>query len=52
MFRSTTPSSKRLVVILLLSLWLQVITPPVMAAPRGPSPIVAMLSDARVARAI
>ena len=50
MFRGTTPNSKRLVVVLLLSLWLQVITPPVMAAPRGPSPIGTMLSNAAVAR--
>ena len=46
MFRGTTPNRKRLVVILLLSLWLQVITPPVMAAPQGPSPVGAMLSNA------
>ena len=46
MFRGTTPNRKRLVVILLASLWLQVITPPVMATPRGPSPIGAMLSNA------
>ena len=46
MFRGTTPNRKRLVVILLVSLWLQVITPPVMAAPRGPSPIGALLSNA------
>ncbi len=46
MFRGTTPNRKRLVVILLLSLWLQVITPPVMAAPRGPSPVFAMFSSA------
>src|ERR1044072_8707617 len=47
MFRGTTPNRKRLVVILLLSLWLQVITPPVMAAPRGPSPFGALVSNAR-----
>src|ERR1044072_9840837 len=46
MFRGTTPNRKRLVVILLVSLWLQVITPPVMAAPRGPSPSGALLSNA------
>lgn len=45
MFRGTNPNSKRLVVVLLLSLWLQVITPPVMATPRGPSPIGAMFSS-------
>ena len=35
------PSSKRIpiTVLLMLSLWMQVITPPVMAAPVGPSPI-------------
>ncbi len=46
MFRSTSPTSKRLVTLLLISLWLQVITPPVMAAPRGPSPIVSTISNA------
>src|SRR4026209_1909781 len=46
MFRSTTPASKRLVTLLLISLWLQVITPPVMAAQRGPSPIVSMIGNA------
>ena len=46
MFRSTSPSSKRLVTLLLISLWLQVITPPIMAAPRGPSPIVSMIGSA------
>ncbi|HEV8431561.1 MAG TPA: RHS repeat-associated core domain-containing protein [Pyrinomonadaceae bacterium] len=45
MFRGTNPNSKRLVVVLLLSLWLQVITPPVMATPRGPSSIGAMFSS-------
>ena len=46
MFRSTSPTSKRLVTLLLISLWLQVITPPVMAIPRGPSPIVSTISNA------
>jgi RHS repeat-associated protein len=46
MFRRTTPASKRLVALLLLSLWLQVITPPVIAAPAGPSPIVTALNKA------
>src|SRR6185503_19776156 len=46
MFRGTTTNRKRLVVVLLLSLWLQVITPPVMAAPRGPSPFAAIFSNA------
>ena len=46
MFRGTTSNSKRLVVVLLLSLWLQVITPPVMASPRGPSPFAAIFSNA------
>ena len=46
MFGRTTPSSRKITVLLVLSLWLQVITPPVMAAPAGPSPIVGMLSKA------
>src|SRR5574338_466251 len=45
MFRSNTSSSKRLVTLLLIALWLQVITPPVMAVPRGPSPIVSMIGS-------
>jgi len=45
MFRSTTPASKRLVTLLLISLWLQVITPPAIAARRGPSPIVATINS-------
>jgi RHS repeat-associated protein len=45
MFRSTTPTSKRLVTLLLISLWLQVITPPVIAAQRGPSPIVSTITS-------
>ncbi|HEX3252719.1 MAG TPA: hypothetical protein VHS05_24990, partial [Pyrinomonadaceae bacterium] len=43
MFRRATP---QITVLLLLSLWLQVITPPVMAAPAGPSPIAVALSKA------
>ena len=43
MSRRMTP---RITVVLLLSLWLQVITPPVMAAPVGPSPIVVALNKA------
>ena len=46
MFRSTSPTSRRLVTLLLISLWLQLITPPVLAAPRGPSPIVSMIGSA------
>ena len=46
MSRSTTPNTKRLVILLLISLWLQVITPPVMAARRGSSPLVSMMSNA------
>ncbi|HKG48076.1 MAG TPA: RHS repeat-associated core domain-containing protein [Pyrinomonadaceae bacterium] len=46
MFRSTSPTTKRLSILLLISLWLQVITPPAMAAPRGPSPIVSTISNA------
>jgi RHS repeat-associated protein len=54
MFGRTTPNSsnsthrrrQRITVLLLLSLWLQVITPPVMAAPAGPSPIAMALSKA------
>src|SRR6185295_725693 len=46
MFRSNSPTSKRLVVILLISVWLQSITPPVIAAPHGPSPIVSTISSA------
>src|SRR5215510_13919614 len=46
MFGRTTSSIRRITVLLLLSLWLQVITPPVMAAPTGPSPIVVALSKA------
>src|SRR5215217_3388049 len=45
MFRSTSPTSRRLVTLLLISLWLQVITPPVSAAQRGPSPIVSTISN-------
>jgi len=45
MFRSTTPASKRLVTLLLISLWLQVIAPPVFAAQRGPSPIVSAIGS-------
>jgi len=45
MFRSTTPASKRLVTLLLISLWLQVIAPPVFAARLGPSPIVSTISS-------
>ena len=45
MFRSTTPASKRLVILLLISLWLQVIEPPVFAAQRGPSPIVSAIGS-------
>jgi len=44
MFRTTKRSP--LAVLLLLSLWLQVITPPVMAAPVGPSPLVKLISKA------
>ena len=43
---SNNPIQRKLAVLLILSLWLQVITPPVMAAPRGPSPIVATISNA------
>src|SRR5512138_1801327 len=46
MFRGTTPNRKRLVVIILLSLWLQVITPPVMATSRERSPIGSLLGSA------
>lgn len=47
MFRITTRNSRTLVTsVLLVSLWLQLITPPVMAAPVGPSPIFAALSNA------
>src|SRR5215216_2702887 len=47
----TTPSSRnsiqrKIAVLLLFSLWLQVITPPVMAAPVGPSPLVTALGKA------
>src|SRR5215216_6407512 len=47
----TTPSRRnsthrKITVLLMISLWLQVITPPVMAAPVGPSPIVTALSKA------
>ena len=44
MFRTSKRSA--LAVLLLLSLWLQVITPPVMAAPTGPSPLVKLISKA------
>ena len=41
------PTSKRsLAVLLMISLWLQVITPPVMARPAGPSPISVTLGKA------
>src|SRR3954447_12233237 len=46
MFRSTTPTTKRIVILLLISLWLQVISPPAMAATRGPSPIISMIGSA------
>ena len=39
-------SRQRITVLLLLSLWLQVITPPVMASPVGPSPIAVAFSKA------
>ncbi|HKG60485.1 MAG TPA: RHS repeat-associated core domain-containing protein [Pyrinomonadaceae bacterium] len=45
MFRSTSPLSKKLVTLLLISLWLQVITPPVIAARRGPAPIVSTIAS-------
>ena len=41
MFRTST--KRQLAVLLMISLWMQVITPPVMAAPTGPSPIVTAL---------
>ena len=44
MFR--TSKRRLLAVLLLMSLWLQVITPPVMARPVGPSPIPAALGKA------
>lgn len=45
---NTTSNRARRVItlILLLGLWLQVVTPPVMAAPTGPSPIISALSNA------
>lgn len=52
MFRrtATTPNSNRtrrvITTILIFSLWLQVITPPVMARPSGPSPIITAISSA------
>jgi len=46
MFRSTSPTTKRVAILLLISLWLPVITPPAVAAPRGPSPIVSTISNA------
>jgi RHS repeat-associated protein len=47
MFRRTSPNYRnRITWILIFSLWLQVITPPVMAAPTGPSPIIAAINNA------
>ncbi len=56
MFRRTTPTSSNstptrrttrvLARFLILCLWLQAITPPVMATPSGPSPIVGAISNA------
>src|SRR5215207_4514327 len=47
MFRRTSPNSKsRITWILIVSLLVQAITPPVMAAPSGPSPIIAAINNA------
>ena len=47
MFRRMTPNPRRTVTwVLIMSLWLQVITPPVMAASSGPSPIVGAINRA------
>ena len=46
MFRSMSHTTKRLAILLVFSLLLQAITPPVMAVPRGPSPILSTISNA------
>ena len=44
--KSTHNSRRRITMLLILSFWVQLIAPPVMAAPRGPSPIVGLITKA------